>query len=107
MADDAGIRLEEQILQRGQRTFELQERLLSDEGALSSRRQPVANSHNDFWRSADWLLCRDGKYRPVEPGTFPLAHGVAARGGKLRAYGNAIVPQVAEEVIRAYLDAHP
>lgn len=45
---------------------------------------------NGFWRSADWLLCRDGKWRPVEPGTFPLAHGAAARVGRLRAYGNAI-----------------
>jgi site-specific DNA-cytosine methylase len=35
-----------------------------------------------------------GKARPVEPGTFPLAHGVAARVGRLRAYGNAIVPQL-------------
>ncbi|WP_080697321.1 DNA cytosine methyltransferase [Brucella intermedia] len=34
---------------------------------------------NGFWRDADWLFCRDGKWRPVEPGTFPLAHGVAKR----------------------------
>lgn len=45
---------------------------------------------NGFWRAADWLLCRDGKWRPVEPGTFPLAHGAPARVGRLRAYGNAI-----------------
>ena len=32
-----------------------------------------------FWRNADWIFCRDGKWRPVEPGTFPLAHGVSAR----------------------------
>jgi DNA (cytosine-5)-methyltransferase 1 len=58
-----------------------------------------------FWRDADWLLCRDGKWRPVEPGTFPLAHGVSNRVGRLRAYGNAIVPQVAAEFIGAWLDA--
>ncbi|QEA10862.1 DNA-cytosine methyltransferase [Bordetella phage vB_BbrS_PHB09] len=45
---------------------------------------------NGFWRAADWLLCRDGKWRPVEPGTFPLVDGAAARVGRLRAYGNAI-----------------
>lgn len=45
---------------------------------------------NGFWRTADWLFCRDGKWRPVEPGTFPLAHGAPARVGRLRAYGNAI-----------------
>lgn len=56
-----------------------------------------------FWHPADWLPCRDGKSRPVEPGTFPLAHGLPARVGRLRGYGNAIVPEVAAEVIRAYM----
>lgn len=58
---------------------------------------------NGYWRDADWLLCRDGKWRPVEPGTFPLADGIAGRVGRLRAYGNAIVAPVAEEFIRAYM----
>lgn len=56
-----------------------------------------------FWADADWIACRDGKARPVEPGSFPLAHGVRNRVGRLRAYGNAIVPQVAAEVIRAFM----
>lgn len=55
-----------------------------------------------FWTAADWLACRDGKWRPVEPGAFPLAHGAAGRVGRLRAYGNAIVAQAAEAFIRAY-----
>jgi DNA (cytosine-5)-methyltransferase 1 len=55
----------------------------------------------DFWRGAEWLPCTDGKARPVEPGSFPLAHGVPARVAKLRAFGNAISPQVAAEFIRA------
>ena len=45
--------------------------------------------------------CIDGKSRPVEPGTFPLAHGVPGRVGLLRGYGNAIVPQVAAAFIEA------
>src|SRR6185437_5336000 len=49
------------------------------------------------WAEAEWIPCRDGVWRPVEPGTCPLAHGVPARVGRLRGYGNAIVPQVAEE----------
>jgi DNA (cytosine-5)-methyltransferase 1 len=57
-----------------------------------------------FWSSCDWLPCRDGKARPVEPGTFPLADGVPSRVGRLRAYGNAIVPQVAAEFVRAYME---
>jgi DNA (cytosine-5)-methyltransferase 1 len=58
-----------------------------------------------FWANADWLLCRDSKARPVEPGTFPLAYGATARVGRLRAYGNAIVAEVAAEFISAALEA--
>ena len=57
-----------------------------------------------FWGAADWIPCADGAFRPVEPGTFPLAHGLPARVGRLRGYGNAIVPQVAAEVIAAYME---
>ena len=58
---------------------------------------------NGHWSDADWLYCRDGKYRPVEPGTFPLAHGAPTRVGRLRGYGNAIVAPVAQEFIEAYM----
>lgn len=45
----------------------------------------------------------DASFQEVE--MIPLlAHGVSARVGKLRAFGNAIVPQVAAEIIGAYLD---
>jgi DNA (cytosine-5)-methyltransferase 1 len=57
------------------------------------------------WDVADWLFCRDGKWRPVESGTFPLAHGATSRVGRLRAYGNAIVPQVAAAFIEAAEEA--
>ena len=57
-----------------------------------------------FWRDADWLFCRDGKWRPVEPGTFPLAHGTAARVGRLRGYGNAIVAPQAQAFIESVMD---
>ena len=60
---------------------------------------------NGFWRDAEWLLCRDGKARPVEPGTFPLAHGTPARVVRLRGYGNAIVAPAAAAFVSAYMDA--
>lgn len=56
---------------------------------------------NGLWRDADWLGCRDGKWRPVEPGTFPLAHGAPARVGRLRGYGNAIVAPQAQAFVEA------
>lgn len=56
-----------------------------------------------LWADVDWLFCRDGKWRPVEPGTFPLADGLPARVGRLRGYGNAIVPQAAAAFVRAFM----
>jgi DNA (cytosine-5)-methyltransferase 1 len=53
------------------------------------------------WSDLLWLPCTDGKSRPTQPDIFPLAHGVPARVAKLRAAGNAIVPQVAAEFIMA------
>ena len=34
-----------------------------------------------LWADVEWLPCRDGKWRPTQPGPFPLAHGAAARVG--------------------------
>ncbi|CFQ50643.1 C-5 cytosine-specific DNA methylase [Yersinia frederiksenii] len=65
----------------------------------------IATPTNSFWRNADWLLCRDGKWRPVESGTFPLADGIANRVGRLRAYGNAINAEAAKVFIESYMEA--
>jgi DNA (cytosine-5)-methyltransferase 1 len=73
-----------------------------------------------FWSDFDVIPCRDGKSRRVESGSCPLAPGiprgvgrgqsglrrVAARNrvGRLRGYGNSIVPEPAAVFIRAFLD---
>ncbi|WP_347252939.1 DNA cytosine methyltransferase [Leminorella grimontii] len=57
-----------------------------------------------IWSNADWLFCRDGKWRPVESGAFPLAHGITSRVGRVRAYGNAIVAPAAAAFIRAFTE---
>ncbi len=56
------------------------------------------------WASAEWIPCRDGCLRPIEPGTFPLAHGVANRVGKLRGYGDALCAEQAKGFIEAWLE---
>jgi DNA (cytosine-5)-methyltransferase 1 len=67
---------------------------------------------NGFWRNADWLFCRDGKWRAVEPGTFPLVNGDSfklgsggpfegkSRAQMLKGYGNAINLEVATGFVR-------
>jgi len=59
----------------------------------------------NFWNNAVWLNGADGKTRRAKPGICLLAHGVPARVGKLRAYGNAIVPPLAAEVIKAFMES--
>jgi DNA (cytosine-5)-methyltransferase 1 len=59
----------------------------------------------DPWGGAEWIGCRDGRKRPAQPGAFPLVDGATSRVGELRAYGGAIVPQVAATFIRAFMEA--
>lgn len=94
--------------------------------AREQRQQP-ANSGAHFWSNAVWLPCSDGKERPVEPVPesvsaglpgglglvryegreifHPLIQDAKNRVGRLRGYGNSIVPQAAAEFIRAFMEA--
>jgi len=74
----------------------------ASERAQGEHGPSVTGSH---WADCDWLPCTDRKARPVEPGTFPLATGIPGRVGRLRAYGNAIVAQIAAEFIGAASEA--
>jgi len=56
------------------------------------------------WDEYTTILCGDGKTRRIEPSISPLAYGVPARVVRLRGYGNAIVPQVAAEFVRAFME---
>lgn len=67
--------------------------------------EPKGLATASFWGNADWLPCLDGRSRPVEPGTFPLAHGAAARVGRLRAYGNAINAEAARVFVEAVMES--
>jgi DNA (cytosine-5)-methyltransferase 1 len=88
-------RLQEQLL-NGRISIETME---PSEGEAFIR----AGYTRGFWRGCDWWYGRDEKFRPIEPKLFPLATGVSKRMGKLRGYGNSIVPEITEEFIRAYL----
>lgn len=65
----------------------------------------VDGRSHDGWSICDWVPCSDGVSRPVEPGSFPLAHGAPARVGRLRGYGNGLVAQAAQAFIEAFDEA--
>jgi DNA (cytosine-5)-methyltransferase 1 len=71
-----------------------------DGGAL----QAEGLRSSGFWDGCEWLWCRDGVYRPAQPGTCPVAPRLPGRVDALRGYGNAIVPQVAAEFIKAFME---
>jgi DNA (cytosine-5)-methyltransferase 1 len=61
-----------------------------------------------FGTDSTIIHCRDGKHRPIptEPALFPLANGLSNRVGILRGTGNAIVPQAAAEIIKAFMETY-
>ena len=64
------------------------------------------SSQAGSWDDARWIECADGKARRVpQSSIFPLASGVSRRVAKLRAIGNSIVPPLAAEFVRAYMEA--
>jgi site-specific DNA-cytosine methylase len=89
------------------------------------QRQQSEDAGNNAWSDYAIILCADDRCRRVPaaqseiqqlvdglraglgrpcPDRFPLAEKTPGRVGRLKGYGNAIVPQVAAEFIRAYLD---
>lgn len=133
MGDASGSRLERRPSERRDFGGELQaaERAggvlgMGDANSVSSKQGSEVNGRRDsrgdaqprgglsgpnglrFWSQCDWIPCRAPRrgiiYRPVEAGTFPLASRCPGDVGKIRAYGNSIVPQAAAAFIRAAME---
>jgi DNA (cytosine-5)-methyltransferase 1 len=63
-------------------------------GDVNPQRQSV-------WENSTLYQCSDSKFRPIKPGILPLVDGLPNRVALIRGAGNAIVPQVAAEFIKA------
>jgi len=79
----------------------------ADGPSLSGGADARDNSGESFWHDAEWLTGADGKARRAKPGVRLLVDGVPGRVGRLRGYGNAIVPPLAAEVIKAFMEVAP
>ena len=62
---------------------------------------------NGFWRASDWIHLRDESWRPVNPGTFPLAPRSPTHVVRLRGYGNAINVEQAQAFIESVIEINP
>jgi len=75
-------------------------------GRQGEKRHIAENNLANPWRGSGSVMARDGKRRPTptESSLQPMASRLPNRVGILRGAGNAIVPQVAAEIIKAYMD---
>ena len=67
----------------------------------------AAASGARHWHGARWLIGHDGKARRVEPAIPLLVDGLPHRVGLLRGFGNAIAPQIAAEMMAAWMEEFP
>ena len=77
-----------------------------DDGKDAKRKEETSdNPISSAWDDAEWIAGRDGKARRVKPGIRLLADGISGRVHLLRLGGNAIVPPLAAEVIKAMMES--
>ena len=74
------------------------------EGGKKGEQLPEPGPARSAWSGAVWLTGADGKARRTKPGIRLLSHGIPGRVGQLRGLGNAIVPPLAAEVLKAFLE---
>jgi len=72
--------------------------------AQAGQPEPARPSAFNFWSDFGLVYESNGAALRIESGIEPLAHGIPSRVGRLRGYGNAIVPPLAAEFIKASME---
>lgn len=67
----------------------------------------VEQPGDPLWAGPDWLLCRDRRWRPIEPDLSPLVDASPARMVRLRGYGDGIDVEAFTNLISAYMEVAP
>jgi DNA (cytosine-5)-methyltransferase 1 len=102
-ADASGVTLGDAFLPR----LEGQPRHGGRTGGWSVTVRPASppdGRNGTYWSDAEWIICHDGKARRAQPGLQLLVDGIPGRVDLWRVGGNAIVPELAAEVLRALMD---
>ena len=90
----------------------------TDNARLAKRQEQSIREDNEgpafertsrsFWDGSETIYCDDGKVRRVKSGVPLLVDGLPSSvAGMLAGFGNAIVPEVGAEVIRAFMECEP
>lgn len=70
-------------------------------GGLSQR---PSNASQNNWSEFRFVECEQGKIRRTESRTLPLVDGFPGRVELIKGYGNAIVPQVAADFVKSFME---
>ena len=73
-------------------------------GKLSGGFERSCPSNKTMWRNLVWLPCEFNTLKPTKPGLFPMVDGIPVNMGRLRSYGNSIVPQLASIFIQTVME---
>jgi DNA (cytosine-5)-methyltransferase 1 len=118
VADSTGKRCKYETNKRKQEQHSASEEESTGVGSAGVLRSGFDTRGTD--RRFKWVPCRDGKWRPIEPGTFPLANVSSKRmgraepvlermarrnrEGRLKGYGNALNAEAAKYFISSFME---
>lgn len=85
--------------------WESEKIILQERREVQERHAVSSNVASCLWSAWESNLGADKESRVVPVGFGEATHGLSSRVGRLRGYGNAIVPQLASEFVKAFMES--